>query len=154
MVHLSHYEEAFMFGNKSNLGVPLAVVELLARVGSIASITLLLMIFMGEGLHPSKISTNEWIGLIFFPIGIVIGMAIAWWKEGVGAVVTLGSLLGFYLVWGFLLRNHIGGWWFVVFAAPGFLFLLHWLLRGAEQRHALANRTCLQQSRTLQSGAR
>lgn len=120
---------------KSNFSVPLAGVELLARVGSIASITLLLMLFMGEG-QPSKISANEWIGLLFFPIGTVIGMAIAWWKEGVGSVVTLGSLLGFYLIWGFLLRNHIGGWWFVVFAAPGFLFLLHWLLRGVEERHA------------------
>lgn len=125
-----------MFGNKSNLRVPLAGVELLARVGSIASITLLLMIFTSEGFHPSEISTNEWIGLLFFPIGIVTGMAIAWWKEGLGSVVTLGSLLGFYLVWGYLLRNHIGGWWFVVFAAPGFLFLLHWLLRGAEERHS------------------
>ncbi len=126
-----------MFGNKSTLNVPLAGVELLARVGSIASMILMLMIFLGEGLHPSKISTNEWIGLLFFPIGIVIGMVIAWWKEGVGSVVTLGSLFGFYLVWGYLLRNHIGGWWFVVFAAPGLLFLLHWLLGGAEERHAL-----------------
>lgn len=126
-----------MFGDKTSLSVPLAGVELLARVGSIASITLLLMIFIGEGSHPSQISTNEWIGLLFFPIGIVIGLAIAWWKEGVGSVVTLGSLLGFYLVWGYLLRNHIGGWWFVVFAAPGFLFLLHWLLRSADERHAM-----------------
>ena len=125
-----------MFG-KSNLRVPLAGVELLARVGSIASITLLLMLFVGEGVQASKISANEWIGLLFFPIGIVIGMAIAWWKEGVGSAVTLGSLLGFYLIWGFLLRNHIGGWWFVVFAAPGFLFLLHWLLRGVEERHVV-----------------
>jgi len=125
-----------MFG-KSNLRVPLAGVELLARVGSIASITLLLMLFVGEGVQASKISANEWIGLLFFPIGIVIGMAIAWWKEGVGSAVTLGSLLGFYLIWGFLLRNHIGGWWFVVFAAPGFLFLLPWLLRGVEERHVV-----------------
>ena len=126
-----------MFAHKSNLSVPLAGVEWLARVGSIASITLLLMIFMGEVFHPSQISTNEWIGLLFFPVGVVIGMGIAWWKEGVGSAVTLGSLLGFYLIWGFLLRNHIGGWWFVVFAAPGFLFLLHWLLRGVEERHVV-----------------
>jgi len=126
-----------MFSNRIDLGLPLAVIELLARVGSIASITLLLMLFIGEGFHPSKISANEWAGLLFFPIGVVIGMTVAWWKEGVGSVITVGSLFGFYLVWGYFLRNHIGGWWFLVFASPGFLFLLHWLLSGTEERHAL-----------------
>jgi hypothetical protein len=126
-----------MFSNRIDLGLPLAVIELLARVGSIASITLLLMLFIGEGLNPSKISANEWAGLLFFPIGVVIGMTIAWWKEGVGSVITVGSLIGFYLVWGYFLRNHIGGWWFLVFASPGFLFLVHWLLSGNEERHAL-----------------
>lgn len=126
-----------MFSNKIDLGLPLAIIELLARVGSIVSITLLLMLFAGEGFHPSKISANEWAGLIFFPIGVLIGMAIAWWKEGAGSVITVGSLIGFYLVWGYLLRNHIGGWWFLVFASPGFLFMLHWLLSDPEERHAL-----------------
>jgi len=126
-----------MFSNKIDLGLPLAIIELLARVGSIASITLLLMLLVGDGFHPSKISTNEWAGLLFFPIGVVIGMAIAWWKEGLGSVITVGSLIGFYLVWGYLMRNHIGGWWFLVFASPGFLFLLHSLLSGSEERHAV-----------------
>jgi hypothetical protein len=125
-----------MFSKRIDLGVPLAVVEMLARVGSIASITLLLLLFVGEGFDVSKISPNEWVGLLFFPTGIVIGMAVAWWKEGIGSAITLGSLLGFYLVWGYLLQNHIGGWWFVVFASPGLLFLLHWLFRGTNARPA------------------
>jgi hypothetical protein len=46
--------------------------------------------------------------------------------------------MAFYLVYGYLLRNHIGGWAFIAFASPGFLFLLHWLLRGAgEKQHAV-----------------
>jgi hypothetical protein len=117
-------------------GLPLAVIELLARVGSIASITLLILLFAGEGLHPSDISTREWAGLVFFPIGVTVGMVIAWWKEGLGSAVTLGSLLAFYLVYGYFLRNHIGGWAFIVFASPGFLFLLHWLLRNTREKHA------------------
>ena len=128
MVRLKRYEEVFMFANRIDLSFPLALIEVLARVASIASITLLLLLFVGEGFHPSEISRNEWVGLLFFPIGVVIGMVIAWWKEGVGAVVTMGSLLGFYLVWGYLLRNHIGGWAFIVFASPSVLFLVHWLL--------------------------
>ncbi|HEU4715101.1 MAG TPA: hypothetical protein VFS76_26365 [Pyrinomonadaceae bacterium] len=123
-----------MYNNRLELHVPLTVLDYTARIGSVASITFLLVLFAAEGLHPSEISTNEWAGLIFFPIGIVIGMAIAWWKEGLGSMITLGSLLGFYVVWGYLLRNHIGGWWFIVLSAPGFLFLLHWLLRDFEKR--------------------
>lgn len=102
--------------------------EWIARAASVASITLLVMIFLGEAFHPSQISSQEWAGLIFFPIGVVAGMIIAWRKEAMGGFVTVASLLGFYLVYGYLLRNHIGGWFFLAFAAPGFLFLFHWLL--------------------------
>lgn len=123
-----------MFNNRIDFGFPLAVIELVARVGSIASITLLLMLFAGEGLHPSQVAPREWVGLVFFPTGVIIGMAVAWWKEGVGSLVTLGSLLAFYVVYGYLMRNHLGGWAFVVFASPGFLFLLHWLLSGTERK--------------------
>lgn len=126
-----------MRNNHSDIGLPLAVIELFARVGSIASITLLVMIFFGEGSR-SDISRNEWIGLTFFPLGVVIGMIISWWKEGVGSVLTVASLIGFYLVYGYLLENHIGGWWFIVFASPGFLFLAHWFLNSAGRRHAVS----------------
>lgn len=37
-----------MFSKRIDCGLPLAIVELFARVGSIAGITLLLMLFMGE----------------------------------------------------------------------------------------------------------
>ena len=127
-----------MFAKRNEFGLPLAAIELFARLGSIASIVLLLMLFVGEGMNPSTITRNEWAGLLFFPIGVMIGMVVAWWKEGVGAAITLGSLVAFYFVWGYLLRNHIGGWAFITFASPGFLFMLHWLLlRGNDERHAL-----------------
>jgi hypothetical protein len=134
--HFRRQKEVFMFSTSPHLHFPIAFIEFLARVGSVASITFLFLLFIGEGLHPSQISTNEWAGLIFFPIGVVIGMVIAWWKEAVGSVITLTSLLGFYVVWGFLLHNHIGGWWFVMLASPGLLFLLHWLMCNVEQRYA------------------
>jgi len=129
------HEEAFMSTSRIDLSLPLAIVELVARVGSIASITLLVLLFLDEGLHPSEISPNEWAGLLFFPLGVMIGMIVAWWKEGLGSAVTLVSLVAFYLVYGYLLRNHIGGWVFIAFASPGFLFLLHWLLSAAGEKH-------------------
>ena len=109
--------------------------EWIARAASVVSITLLAMIFFGEAFHPSQISPEEWVGLIFFPTGVVAGMIIAWRKEAVGGFMTVASLLGFYVVYGYLLRNHIGGWYFLAFSAPGFLFLFHWLLFRATGRH-------------------
>lgn len=126
-----------MFSSRIDLGFPLALIEMLARVGSIASITLLLMLFAGEGLHPSQVAPREWVGLFFFPFGVIVGMAIAWWKEGLGAAITLASVLGLYLVYGYLMRYHVASWVFVVFASPAFLFLLHSLFSGAEEKHAL-----------------
>ena len=126
-----------MLNRRNDSGLPLAIIEFLARVGSIASVTLLVLIFMNEPFRDSEISRNEWIGLAFFPIGVVIGLVLAWWKEGVGSVLTVGSLIGFYVVYGYLLSNHIGGWWFIVFASPGFLFLLHWFINSADHRHAV-----------------
>jgi hypothetical protein len=71
-----------MYSNRIDLDFPMAVVEFLARVGSVMSITLLLLLFQAEALHPSEIAPTEWFGLVFFPIGVIIGLVIAWWKEG------------------------------------------------------------------------
>jgi len=128
-----------MSTQRNDEGLPLTVVQVLAKVGSIASISLLVLIFLGEAFNPSQISRTEWIGLFFFPIGVITGMLIAWWKEGLGSALTVGSLAGFYLVYGYIFQNHIGGWWFVIFASPGFLFLLHWILRVSGNRHALGD---------------
>ena len=117
-----------MYIRRTDFDVSLALIEMLARVGSVASITLLVMLFQAEALHPSQVANHEWLALIFFPMGVMIGLVIAWWKEGLGASVTLISLLAFYFVYGYLLRYHISGWAFVLFASPAFLFLFHWLL--------------------------
>ena len=99
-----------------------------ARATSVVSVGLLLLFFIGEGFDPSGVTPRQWVGLIFFPLGVVAGMAVAWWREGVGGLVTVGSLLGFY-VWHVLAGGWVPrGFIFVVFALPGFLFLLHALL--------------------------
>jgi hypothetical protein len=120
---------------RTDLNLTLVGLEWVARIGSIASLALLVALFIGEGLHPSQVARREWVGLLFFPVGVIVGMIVAWWKEGLGAAITLSSVLAFCLIYGYLFRNHIGGWAFVTFASPGFLFLLHWLLlRTGEKR--------------------
>lgn len=109
----------------------LALTRFLARVGSIISVTMLLLLFQAEILNPLDVALKQWVVLLFFPIGVIAGLVIAWWKEGLGVSVTLGSLLAFFFVYGYLLKYHLSGWAFVVFASPAFLFLLHWLFSRA-----------------------
>jgi len=126
-----------MYSNRIDLGYPMAFVEFLARIASAISIALLLMLFQPEALHPSQVSPREWFALVFFPVGVIVGLAVAWWREGLGVSITLGSLLAFYFVYGYLMRYHIGGWAFVIFASPAFLFFFYWVLRQASHKHAV-----------------
>ena len=97
-----------------------------ARAWSAVSVSLVIGFIVGEGVHPS--GPGEWIGFIFFPGGITIGMILAWWKEDLGGVITAASLITFYLVRLATAGSFPGGLAWFAFAAPGFLFLLSWLL--------------------------
>jgi hypothetical protein len=116
-----------MLRNETKANMTMLSLRWIARAGSILSILLLLLFFFGEQFHPAKITLKEWVGLIFFPVGVVFGMIVAWWKEGVGAGITLASLLALYVVFGLLFGDSLGVW-FIVFASPGFFFLLYWIL--------------------------
>lgn len=93
-----------------------------ARVWSVASVALVLAFIVGEGFNPS--GRNEWLGVLFFPVGISVGMILAWWKEGLGGSITVGSLLAFYVLHLTTAGTFPKGWAWLAFAAPGFLFLL------------------------------
>jgi hypothetical protein len=96
-----------------------------ARVWSLASVGLVLAFIVGEG-GPS--GPNEWLGFLFFPFGICAGMVLAWWREGLGGIVTVASLVVFYLIHLATAGSLPNGWAWLAFAAPGFLFLLTWFL--------------------------
>lgn len=93
-----------------------------ARVWSVASVGLVLAFIVGEGFNPS--GPNEWFGVLFFPVGISVGMILAWWKEGLGGSMTVGSLVAFYVVHLTTAGTLPKGWAWLAFAVPGFLFLL------------------------------
>jgi hypothetical protein len=99
------------------------VVRWAARTGSVASIGLILAFIVGEGFQPARIRPHEWIGLLFFPVGICAGMILAWRREGLGGAITTGSLAAFYLVHFEAAGTFPAGWAYLVFAFPGFLFL-------------------------------
>jgi len=103
----------------------IAVLRWTARIWSVATLLLVLGFIVGEGINPAP---NEVLGLVFFPFGICAGMLVAWWREGLGGTITVGSLVLFYVIHLATVGTLPEGWGWVVFAAPGFLFLLSWFL--------------------------
>ena len=92
---------------------------------SIISIAVILAIFNSDVQAFGQFAPKQWVGFIFFPVGVITGMLLGWWREVLGGVVTVVSLLGFYLIYGWLLNGQIWlGAWFIVFALPGILFLI------------------------------
>ena len=107
----------------------IALLRWIARVWSIASLGLILAFFIGEGFSPAQVSVKEWLGLLFFPVGVVAGMVVAWRHEGWGGGIATASLLAFYGVYGYLLNGAFPrGWAFAAIGAPGVLFLVTWLV--------------------------
>jgi hypothetical protein len=72
---------------------------------------------------------------LFFPLGVCLGMAVAWRWEGLGGCITVASFAAFCLLNHLLSSSFPRGFAFVAVATPGFLFLLCWLWT-----HSIANR--------------
>jgi len=123
---------------KSRQQITALGVRWLARLTSLISIGLLALFLFGEPFHPTQITAREWTGLAFFPAGVAIGMIIAWWKEGLGAAISIASLLGFYTIFGWLLGSRVSGPWFILFVSPAFLFLIAWFLSRHNPREVTA----------------
>lgn len=94
-----------------------------ARLLSIVSLVFIAAFIVGEGVSVTKLTAGEWLGFLCFPIGISIGMVVAWWKETLGGIITVGSLVAFYLTHIANAGKFPAGWAWFAFAAPGFLFL-------------------------------
>jgi hypothetical protein len=107
----------------------------IARLWSLAGVAFVLLfvfgeVFSGQGMRPSA---TEWLGLALWPGGVGIGLAVAWFRKGLGGAIAVGSLVGFYL-WNLLERGRFpGGPYFFLVAAPGVLFLLLSLLSRPSQ---------------------
>ena len=105
------------------------VLRWVARLGTVLSIGLLAAFaFGGNEDSPLTASGSEAVGLLFFPLGIVLGMILGWRNERWGGLLTLISLLAFY-AWHFSVSGDFPrGGYFALFAAPGLMFLLTWCL--------------------------
>jgi hypothetical protein len=102
------------------------IIRWIARILSVVSIGIILLFMAGEGFDYTQIKLSEWLLFIFFPIGVSIGMVLAWWQEGIGGIITVGSFIMFYAVHFVISGRFPHGLAFLVFTIPGFLFLLCW----------------------------
>jgi hypothetical protein len=94
------------------------------------SILFVLVFVVGEIATPHSPSPTaaEWARLALWPIGVVLGLALAWFFEGLGGALATLSLVGFYLLYLVQSGHFPKGPYFFPVAAPGMVFLLVALL--------------------------
>jgi len=108
------------------MNVTLVTVRWVARVWSILSILAVLAFAVGGavGGNGPRPTPQEWVGLALWPIGVGVGLVVAWFREELGGVLALGCLIAFY-IWNLLRSGHLPrGPFFFLMAAPGLLFLI------------------------------
>ncbi len=86
---------------------------------------LLADLFGTEEAGIGAMSTKDGIAFIFFPIGTIIGLGLAWKWEGLGGLITVISMIGLVIVRPDLLSNPLLIGAVVV---PGLLFILYWYM--------------------------
>lgn len=100
--------------------LPVKVLRLLARAASLLSLGMLVLFAFSGGNWPTPF---EWLMLAFFPVGVAVGMVLAWHREVLGGAMTFVGLAGFYAIsWSADASRPLGPW-FVVFASPGLALL-------------------------------
>jgi hypothetical protein len=117
---------------------PVVIIRWVARVLSVLSVGILLLFFIGEAdfSQPVRLTPQEWTGVLLFPAGVVVGMIVAWRREGIGSGIAVGSLLAFYVLDLVTTGTFPSGPFFLLFTSPGILFGVCWLLNRRAQAKA------------------
>ncbi len=102
------------------------VTRWVARAWSILNILVVLLFVVIEIVGSGGVlpTLQECMGLALWPIGVAVGLIVAWYRETLGAILALGSLIAFY-AWNLLRSGKPPqGPFFLLFAAPAFVFLI------------------------------
>lgn len=102
------------------------IIRWLARIWSLASIAFILAFLIGEGLSDGVRGPTaaEAVGIALFPIGVAVGLVIAWFREILGGAIATGCFIAFYL-WLLIIHGELPrGPYFFLVAAPGILFMI------------------------------
>ena len=119
-----------MFESREHENNLFCLLRLAARTAVIVCLAIIFLFFSSERINIHEIEPKEWIGFLFFPVGMFVGLVWSWRQECLGGIITLASVIGFYLIYGWLLNGKLWlGWALLPFLVPGSLFLLHWFFR-------------------------
>lgn len=110
--------------NPHALPQPCFLLRWTARLLSLAGIGVLLLVMIRQGFNPLHLDPRELLLSVFFPIGVLLGMALAWRWEALGGALTVLSLAAFYGVHWLGSGRFPSGMFFALFASPGLIFLL------------------------------
>ena len=123
-------EVKIMFGPREKETTQEQILRLGARAASAVCIAIIFLYFLGKDFAFSQVTAAEWVGFVLFPVGVLIGLVLAWEEELIGGVIILVSVAGFYLVYGVLAGGIMNqGWALLPFSIPGVLFLIYGLVR-------------------------
>lgn len=86
---------------------------------------LLADLFGTEEAGIEAMSKKDGIAFVFFPIGTIIGLGLAWKWEGPGGLITVASMIGLVMIRPDLLSSPL---LIVVVVVPGLLFILYWYM--------------------------
>ncbi len=115
-----------MFKHREHENAFLFSLRWAARLASVVCLAIIFFFFVGEGIDFSAVRPVEYIGLVFFPLGVLIGLVLAWREELAGGAVACLSIAAFYIIYGALLSGRFWqGWAFLPFLIPGVLFLFY-----------------------------
>lgn len=94
-----------------------------ARITSAATIAILALFAFGGG-EPGLPNAREVVLLLFFPVGLIVGLVLGWWRERAGGILALASMGGFYAVYGAMHGGLPRGPYFAILAVPAVLFVV------------------------------
>ncbi len=97
-----------------------------ARIVSVLFIVALIPIyFLDDGYNERNITSREWMGLVYFPIGVFAGLIIGWKNELIGGLISLLCVWFFYYFYAVKIGNQFPpSAAFLLFSIPAVLFLI------------------------------
>ncbi len=106
------------------------IIRWIGRILTVFSVAFILTFFIGEAdfSQPVQLSVRDIVMLLFFPVGLIAGNVVGWWKEGWGALITAISLALFYLADLVFTGTFPGGPFFALLASPALFYGLYWFL--------------------------
>ena len=120
-----------------------SIVRWTARLAGAGSLAFLLLFvgahIFGDSQGPAP-TEAEWVGLMLFPAGVIVGLMIAFFRAKTGALTTIGSVAAFYAWHVAHAGNLPRGPYFLLLTAPAVLFLISGLLDDPSSRRNMENR--------------